>query len=277
MQLLCSSGAFGRYPVLIDHRDIIRYAPSLPVDGIEIMYYPEWTPHIEQIASDLLATGLRFPAVHVEKNAGPALLSADETEHAQGRAWLAASCRLGQLVGAQVAVFHLWSMPGSDENIERNLAVLGECIDIAEEHEMELAVETIPCVKSTPLDVIQQVIGRDSRSRVALDTEFLAIHGQVELALEAEWLWSNDLVKHIHLKDYDGQQYTADGYRRYLHPGEGKLDFAHFFTRLQQRNFHGNLSLEASVVSPDKTRDSAKLHSSLENIRGMLQRIPNPA
>lgn len=270
MQLLCSSGAFGRYPILIDHLDIGRYAPPLPVDGIEIMYYPEWTPRIEEIAADLLATGLRFPALHVEKNAAPAMLSDDASEQAKGREWLAGSCRLGKLVGARVAVFHLWGTPGSDAQIEHNLAILSECIDIAEEYEMELAVETIPCVKSTPLEVMQRVIERDGRSKVALDTEFLAIHGQVEQALDTSWLWSSDLVRHVHLKDYDGEQYTSDGYRRYLHPGEGKLDFAQLFARLKQQQFNGNLSLEASVVSPDGARDSVKLLKSLQHLRTML-------
>lgn len=270
MQLLCSSGAFGRYPILIDHLDIARYAPPLPIDGIEIMYYPEWTPRIEEIAADLLATGLRFPALHVEKNAAPAMLNEDAAERAKGRAWLVGSCQLGKLVGARVAVFHLWGTPGSDEQIERNLSILSECIDIAEEYNMQLAVETIPCVKSTPLEIIQRVIEHDNRSRVALDTEFLAIHKQIEQALDSPWLWSPGLVQHIHLKDYDGQQYTPEGYRRYLHPGEGKLDFARIFAALKQRQFNGNLSLEASVVSPDYTRDSPKLLSSLEHLRAML-------
>jgi sugar phosphate isomerase/epimerase len=270
MQLLCSSGAFGRYPVLIDHLDIARYAPALPIDGVEIMYYPEWTPRIEEIAADLLSTGLRFPALHVEKNAAPAMLSADATERARGRAWLEGSCRLGKLVGARVAVFHLWGSPDSDEHIERNLSLLSECVDVAEAYTMELAIETIPCLKSTPLDVIQRVIEHDARSRVALDTEFLAIHNQIEQALTSPWLWTPGLVQHIHLKDYDGQQYTSEGYRRYLHPGEGKLDFASLFTRLKELQFSGNLSLEASVVSPDYNRDKAKLLSSLEYLRTLL-------
>jgi len=136
---------------------------------------------------------------------------------------------------------------------------------------MELAIETIPCLKSTPLEVIQRVIERDSRCKVALDTEFLAIHGQIDQALNTPWLWSSGLTRHIHLKDYDGQQYTPEGYRRYLHPGEGKLDFARIFARLKQQQFSGNLSLEASVVSPDYTRDSAKLLSSLEHLRALLK------
>jgi sugar phosphate isomerase/epimerase len=270
MQLLCSTGAFGRYPTLIDHMDIAKYAPPLPVAGLEVMYYPEWTPQIEQIAGDLLAMSLRFPAIHVEKNAGPALISENTAERAQGREWLRASCHLGKLIGARVAVFHLWGMPTSDEQIERNLAVLSECIDIAEAYGLELAVETIPCAKSTPLEIIQRVIEQDSRSRVALDTEFLAIHNQVEAALAADWLWENNRVRHIHLKDYDGQQYTADGYRRYLHPGEGQLDFTALLANLKERKFTGNLSLEASVVSPDGSRDTQKLQNTLENLRDLL-------
>src|SRR5579883_1130785 len=102
MQLLCSTGAFGRYPTLIDHMDIVKYAPSLPVAGFEIMYYPDWMPYVEEIAHDLLNTGLRFPALHVEKSAGPALISMDAEVRAQGRAQLIASCHLGKLVGARV-------------------------------------------------------------------------------------------------------------------------------------------------------------------------------
>lgn len=270
MQLLCSSGAFGRYPILIDHHDIETYALTLPVDGLEIMYYPEWTPRIKEIAADLLATGLRFPALHVEKNAGPAMVSEDAEERARGRAWLIASCQLAELLGAQVAVFHLWGTPDSDRFIERNLAILDDCLNIAEEYGLELAIETIPCLKSTPLAVIQQVIALDSRCRVALDTEFLAIHGQVEAALEADWLWEHNLVRHIHLKDFDGNQYDANNYRRYLHPGEGHLDFTSFFARLYQRQFTGNLSLEASVVSQDCVRDMEKLHKTLTNLRTAL-------
>ena len=271
MQLLCSTGAFGRYPTLIDHKDIVRYAPPLPVAGFEIMYYPDWTTHIEEVARDLLATGLRFPALHVEKDAGPALVSEEAGRRAQGREWLRASCRLGQLVGARVAVFHLWGLPDSDEHLDRNLAILGECIEIAVEHEMELAVETVPCTKSTPLEIIRRVIEQDERCYVALDTEFLAIHQQIEAALEADWLWSDSRVRHIHLKDYDGEQYTADGYRRYLHPGEGRLDFAHFFACLKERHFRGNLSLEASIVNPDGSRDIEKLQRSLASISTALQ------
>jgi sugar phosphate isomerase/epimerase len=271
MQLLCSTGAFGRYPTLIDHMDIAIYAPPLPVAGFEIMYYPDWTPYIEEIAEDLQATGLRFPALHVEKNAGPAMASTDAQMRLQGRAWLSASCRLGKLVGARVAVFHLWATPESDEYIERNLAILSECIDIAQAHDMELAVETVPCVKSTPLQVIQRVIEQDERCLVALDTEFLAIHTQIEATLAADWLWAAGRVCHIHLKDYDGEQYTTEGYRRYLHPGEGLLDFPHLFACLRARHFSGNLSLEASVVGPDGTRDLTKLHQTLQGLDTLLQ------
>lgn len=273
LQLLCSSGAFGRYPTLISHLDIVKYAPLLPVDGLEVMCYADWTPQIEQVATDLLFTGQQFPALHVEKSVGPLLISADATERAHAWEWLRACLHLGQLLGTRVAVFHLWGLPGSDEHIEDNLSVLGDCVQLAEEYGLILAVETVPCVKRTPLDLIQLVLERNERCAVALDSEFLAMYNQIERAFASDWLWSGGRVQHVHLKDYDGRSYDRDNYRRYLHPGEGDIDFLGFFANLKARGYSGNLSLEASVVHPDGTRDMPKLQRSLENLQKLIQQV----
>jgi sugar phosphate isomerase/epimerase len=102
---------------------------------------------------------------------------------------------------------------------------------------------------------------------VALDTEFLGLYGQLEAALDAGWLWQDQRVRHIHIKDYDGALYSTDNYRRYLHPGEGTIDFAHFFAALKARHFDGNISLEASVVNLDGSRDTERLKRSLAQLR----------
>ncbi len=61
--------------------------------------------------------------------------------------------------------------------------------------------------------------------------------------------------------------YAADNSRRYLHPGEGMVDFTHFFAALKERGFDGYISLESSVVGTDGTRDIDKLQRSLERLR----------
>jgi sugar phosphate isomerase/epimerase len=273
LQLLCSTGTFSRFPDHTDYRAILRYGPELAVDGFEIMFYPDWSDKIEHIAADLRQSGLHFPAIHVEKGIGPALVSAQAEERVQGWRWLEASCQLGQLLEASIAIFHLWGLPSSDEHIEQNLQVLGDCITMAERFGLELAVETVPCKKADPLTRVRQAIEQDKRTFVALDTEFLAMHNQLEVALHADWLWQGRRVRHIHIKDYDGALYSADNYRRYLHPGEGRIDFPAFFAALKQRGFSGFISLEASVVHLDNSVTIDKLRRSLFELRRLVNNV----
>ncbi len=267
MQLLCSTGTFSRYPDLTDYRSTLIYGPKLEVDGFELMYYPDWTPEIEHIAEDLRDTGLRFPAIHAEKGIGPALVSSQREERELGWQWMQASCRLGTLLGARLLIFHLWGLPGSDERIEQNLQNLEDCITLTERFGMRLAVETVPCRRADPLSNLRLAIEQDARCLVALDTEFLALHNQLEAALHADWLWQHNRVQHIHVKDYDGDKYSTDNYRRYLHPGEGHINFAQFFEVLRQRKFSGYISLETSAVNRDGTRDIQRLKKSLAFLR----------
>ncbi|MGH2498212.1 MAG: sugar phosphate isomerase/epimerase family protein [Ktedonobacteraceae bacterium] len=267
MQLLCSTGAFSRFPDFTDYRSILEYGPWLAVDGLEVMFFPGWTEDIEKIAVELRASGLRFPAIHAEKGIGPALISLQSSERAQGWRWLQASCRLGQVVQAQTLIFHLWGLPDSDDRLADNLAVLPDCVTMAEEHGLTLAVETVPSRSGDTLGNVRRAVERDDRCRVALDTEFLALHQQLEAAMDAEWLWQNQRVNHIHIKDYDGAMYSTDNYRRYLHPGEGTIDFPQFFADLKARHYSGFISLEASIVNRDGTRDIEKLQNSLELLR----------
>jgi sugar phosphate isomerase/epimerase len=267
IQLLCSTGTFSRYPDLTDYRPILIYGPGLEVDGFELMFYPDWTPEVEQIASAVGKSGLHFPAIHAEKGIGPALVSAQAQEREQGWQWMEASCRLGSLLGANILVFHLWGLPGSDEQIEQNLQTLEGCLGLTERYGLELAVETIPSRRADPLRNVRRAIEQDTRCVVALDTEFLALHNQLEEALHTDWLWQENRVRHVHIKDYAAGTYSTDNYRRYLHPGEGRIDFMQFFTALKQRSFSGYISLEASVVNRDGTRDMQRLKRSLTMLR----------
>jgi sugar phosphate isomerase/epimerase len=270
MQLLCSTGTFSRFPDLTDYHSILTFGPWLEVDGFELMFYPDWTNEIEHIATALLKSGLRFPTIHAEKGIGPALVSSQPEEREQGWQWMQASCRLGNLLEANLLIFHLWGLPGSDERIEQNLQHLESCMKIAGDFGLQLAVETIPCQHHDPLSNVRRAIEQEPRVLVALDTEFLAMHNQLDTALEADWLWQHNRVRHIHIKDYDGGLYSTDNFRRYLHPGEGCINFPKFFDMLRIRNFSGSISLETSVVNRDGTRDIQQLKKSLSILRDMI-------
>lgn len=270
VQLLCSTGTFSRFPDLTDYRSILTFGTELEVDGFELMFYPAWTPEIEQIATELLKSQLRFPAIHAEKGIIPALVSSQPEEHEQGWQWMYASCQLGKSLGANLLIFHLWGLPDSDEKIEQNLQFLNDCLKITEDFGLTLVVETIPCKYNDPLSNIYQAVNQESDVFVALDTEFLAMHNQLEAALEADWLWQHNRVRHIHIKDYDGNLFSSDNFRRYLHPGEGNINFPKFFEALKLHHFSGYISLETSVVNHDGFRDMHKLKKSLSILHEML-------
>lgn len=270
IQLLCSTGTFSRFPDLTDYRSILTYGPELEVDGFELMFYPDWSTEIEQIAIKLLDTQLRFPAIHAEKGIGPALINPRPEVREQGWQWMQESCKLGQLLGAKLLIFHLWGLPDFDEKIEQNLQFLNGCMQIAKYCGLKLLVETIPCTRNDPLSNIYLAVEQEPEILVALDTEFLAMHNQLEAALEADWLWQYNRVRHIHIKDYNGNSYSTDNLRRYIHPGEGIINFPKLFDMLKLRRFGGYISLETSVVNHDGTRDIPKLKKSLSILQEML-------
>ncbi|HXL37916.1 MAG TPA: sugar phosphate isomerase/epimerase family protein [Ktedonobacteraceae bacterium] len=270
MQLLCSTGTFSRFPDLTDYRSILTYGPELEVDGLELMFYPDWSSEIEQIATALIQSQLRFPAIHAEKGIAPALTSSRPGEPEQGWQWMQASCRLAKSLGANLLIFHLWGYPNYDENIEKNLQLLNDCMKIAEEFGLQLVIETVPCKYNDPLSNILRAVEQEPNVLVALDTEFLEMHNQLEAALEADWLWQYNRVRHIHIKDYDGNLYSTGNFRRYLHPGEGSINFRKFFDLLKLHSFKGNISLESSVVNQDGSRDIHKLKQNLSMLHGML-------
>ncbi len=270
MQLLCSTGAFSRYPDYTDYRVILQYGPQLDVDGLELMFYPMWYSNIEQIADNLQRSGLRFPVMHTEKSIGVALGKSNSEEREQGILGFTENCRLGSLLGTKVLVLHLWGWPDLDDHLENNLTLLSRCLDVAEHYGLTLAIETIPCRQRDPLGNIQRAVERDNRSRVALDTEFLAQSNQLEEVFATGWLWQSERVRHIHIKDFDGQPFTSNGLRRYLHPGEGNINFEQFFDKLKQHKYDGYISLESSAINANGIVDVKRLQRSLHHIKHLL-------
>ena len=268
--LLCSTGTFSRHPDFTDYRAILQNGPGLPVDGLEVMFYDSWYDSFRQVASDLAASGLSFPVVHAEKSISNGLGSGDRAQLDLAYERLDINCQVAQHIGAKLIVLHLWGLPESDTSFERNLDALPACVDIVQRYGLQLAVETIPCNQSDPLTRVRQAVECDSRCRVALDTEFLALHDQLEAVFDREWLWHDDCVVHIHVKDFDGHMHDAQGRRRYLHPGEGTIDFRRFFAALDVREYNGSVSLESPVIAPDGSLDILRLRRTLLILRDLI-------
>ena len=93
------------------------------------------------------------------------------------------------MIGAQVLVLHLWGGPDLDSNLDRNLAQRSLCLDSAERCDTALAIETLPCQRTDPLSNVLAAIVCDGRCQVALDTEFLALHRQLDEVFAVNRLW----------------------------------------------------------------------------------------
>jgi len=209
--------------------------------------------------------------MHTEKNIGVALGKADAEERARGVQWLSENCRLASLLGTKVLVLHLWGWPELDDHLENNLTLLSRCLDIADEYGLTLAIETIPYRHANPLSNVQRTTQRDNRCHVALDTEFLAQANQLDEVFTSPWLWSPHRIQHTHIKDFDGHSFTPDGKRRYLHPGEGTINFAHFFDKLKQCNYDGYVSLESPAIDMKGLVDIERLQKSLLFIKKLIE------
>jgi sugar phosphate isomerase/epimerase len=266
IHLLCSTGAFSRYPDYTGYKAVLQYGPALEVHGFELMVYPSWYPEIEQIGTALKQSGLSFPAMHGEKSIGTLLGQPDPDERQQGIARLIDNFRLGRLLGTRLLVLHLWNWPELDDNLDNNLSVLQQCYDEATRYEIELAIETIPGRHYDPLTNIRRALTQDVRSHFALDTEFLANYQQLNTIFQTPWLWQDDRIHHVHIKDSNGNPFV-NGQRVYLHPGAGNIDFATFFQHLRATGFHGNLSLESPAITDDGQVLIQQLNASLNFIR----------
>lgn len=270
-RLLCSTGALSRFPDLTDQARIIAALPELKADGFEILVYDSWYGTLERLAQLLLELDLRYPAIHAEKEIGPLLVTGEQADRDEAMRRWRLNCLFGQSVNAEIAVLHLWGLPRADECLVRQLDCLPDLLAVADEYGLTLACETIPSRARDPLSNVAAAVRRDPHTRVALDTEFLAMHGQLDDALRADWLWERpDLVCHLHIKDYNGRLTDGEGKRRYLHPGEGEIDFPRLFRHLDKRGYTGYVSLEAPAMRGGEEVDIAKVNASLDRIREWL-------
>lgn len=257
--ILCSSGVL--FESARPHPEsILALGPKLSAEGIEVLVTRQMVGTLADAADQLSTLDLELPVVHAPKLAG-SLLPGDE-----GVRQLAESVRFARQIGANLVVLHLWDLPESDSNYATRLDAAVLAADIAADAGVVIAIETIPCLAATPLVNVQRALEHEPRLAVALDTEFLAHHDELEPALQARWLWADGIVRHIHLKDYSDGLIGGEGKRRYLALGEGAIDFPAFFDVLDERSYDGAVSLESAPPAVTGGPDVDAINRSLARI-----------
>lgn len=264
--VLCSTGVVTRAPDKTDYREILEHGPALGARALELLVHQEWYSHLDEVIDELRNSKLSFPVAHAAKElaAGLGAEEANKADEALGQ--LEDNCRLASALGGETLVLHLWEQPTGDQELERNLDRLPACLDVAEASNLVVAVETITGTAGTALANVRLAVERDDRCRVTLDTEFLGFHGELEESLAAGWLWADDRVRHVHLKDFDGRMRDADG-PRYLFVGEGNLDLDGFLAGLRERGYEGAVTFEGSARRPSGELDPARLQKAAGIVR----------
>jgi sugar phosphate isomerase/epimerase len=244
------------YPTRADHR-LVADARELPTDGFELSIYTNWIDD-DTVGDDLAALRLPIQTAHAEKAIGARLSEGDGDAVAR----LEANAGLAAGLGARLLVLHLWELPIGDRHLERNLELLPACADAVEHHGLTLGIETIPCSVGSPLTNVGRAVEREPRCVAVLDTEFLALHRELEHAPD-----SGLPVGHVHLKDFAGAIRHGDPRTRYLLPGEGSLDLDGFVARLREEGYDGAVTLEASAVDAGGELDRDRLAEIAEALR----------
>src|SRR5699024_7600013 len=227
-------------------------------DGIEAIFYTPWYDAIDTAARELRATGASIPVLHTEKSIGSLASSPAPEDHERAAELLRANCHLATALGARTLVLHLWSQPDTEESVATAVATLPRLLDVTEEHGLDLSVETIWRVTSTPLPAIHASLAADPRTRVTLDTEFLGNHGELEEAIAADALWESGAVAHLQIKDFAGSM-TDDARRRtYRPPCQGTPGLG------------GTAAREAPWVVDARTVDYYRIRQSLTMISSWM-------
>jgi len=105
MKLLCSMGTFSRNPDYTAHQQVLKYAPSLAIEGVtgfELLFYSSWYSQLDQIANDLGQLDLNFPVMHTEKNIGTVFGSSQAEQREQMGRYRETEEELGVCAGSIV-------------------------------------------------------------------------------------------------------------------------------------------------------------------------------
>ncbi len=287
-----STGSLARYPNGGDPVVLAGYLADIEADAVEVLFYRGFHEDLERAARAFRSCGRPIRVVHAEKNLGTAFGSPDPAQVADGQRRFLEALWLAQQVGAQLVTLHLWDRPESDRNLARNFDALEPLLPRVQDAGMTVGLETIPCTVYNPVDNVRSALahfgGLAAGCAVTLDLEFLGWHNCVERGVSGAFadLAGNDtslahnpmaaarqeqsMVLDVHVRDYDGQPFTAEGRRRYLDPGQGQLDFPAIFGALVANGFRGPFMYEGSHTPVGGAGDVSAINAVLANMRRWL-------
>ena len=270
-EILCSTGAIigganKRYYKILD-----EFSKKLSCDGFELMIYRAWYENIEDVVDDIRKMSLNIPVIHCDKHIGEMISIYEEGNLESAISLFEINCQVAADIGASKMVMHLWGGLPSDQNIKNNISTFAILDKIAKKHGIILTVENVVCNREEPMSHLLELYKTYPDIAFTLDTKMAAFHNQIDMIYEKEWswMWEGGHIKHLHINDYKG------GYKDWqnlktLHIGEGKVDFDKFFNFVNEVEYSGDFTIEATSFNKDGEVDFDKINNSINIIKSYI-------
>jgi len=240
--------------------------------GLELMMLEHYYDKADDVVDAVMMSGVPAPIIHCEKEIGTMLSDAAgcvaegdsgtaEMLYFKVKELFRMNCSIGEKIGAERMVLHLWGGRKSDSHVEYNIENLPELISIAEGYGIRMLIENIPSNTWDPRSNWHKLLSRLGNGGLIFDTRFGKLHEQIFEILSDREL--TDKIEHIHISDFAGTYRDFAGLRPILHPGEGSVNFDEVSALLDGFGYSGTITLESPVME-DESLNINKLENTLK-------------
>lgn len=237
-----------------DYQGIFEAIRELTVDGIELVFLPEWdrrhppltptsadwnsTPKIEpsEVVDLCLAEGLSVPVVHINRDVGNMLCSTERERVLEGQRILGENLAGACVLGSKIAVLHMWDTYAESIDVEHLFSKVHE---VAKDCQIQLAIENIPLsdrnltmAKAWQLlrEIMPEAYG------FTLDLNWCSLYDNL-----AELKTHVDRVLDVHIQ---GAVSLNDDGACVIRPRAGQLDIVSSLAELCELGYDGFMTLE---------------------------------
>jgi len=272
-KVLCSTGTFINGLNNFDYTLIKELSQKINCDGYEFMIEPFWNSEekMSDIVSCFLSSGINIETIHMDKNIGDMISKNEAGDIDRALRVFELNCKAAEKLGAKLLVLHLWGGMPSDKHIDVNIKTYADLLDIAGKYNVMLTVENIVCNTFNALTHMEKLYKTyGDNMKFTIDTRQAEFHKSLKATCEADFLWENNLVPHIHIADYKGDFMDWSKLRPVISPMEGDVDFDCFSIFLKSVNYTGSFTLEAGARNGNEN-DFDKINKNLDFIYKMAK------
>jgi len=247
-----------------DHTLMTKMIPELITQNFELLMSSYFVTRkndfeifeqdeFENFAQNILKTkeaGACFPVMHMTQTIGNLISRNQDGDIEKAVKLFEFNCEYAVKFGSKLLVLHLWGSQLSDKNIDVNIKTFAALKEIADRHNLTLTLENVICNYHKPLDnmkMLWDIYG--NAVKFTIDVRHAEFHKSLKETCESDFLWENDLVRHLHISDYRGGYMDYSKFFSSTPITFGDVDFDYFFSFLKSIKYSGSITIENNRIS----------------------------